>query len=115
MLHDGVKNAKFVTHIKKDQTQSERQYNKSRFMGQCKELACDIVGPLPETEKGNLYLLVVTDYFTKWSEAYAVPDHTAQTVADTLVTQWICRYGTMLQLHTDQGRDFESNLFQGSL
>ena len=75
-------------------------------------IACDIMGPLPITERNNSYILVVVDYFTKFTEAYAIPDISAQTVADTIVTQWICRYGTPTILHSDQGRQFESQLFQ---
>ena len=75
-------------------------------------IACDIMGPLTQTDNGNVYILVIMDYFTKWVEAFALPNHTAQTVADKLVTEWICRYGIPLHLHSDQGRDFESNLFQ---
>jgi hypothetical protein len=71
----------------------------------------DIVGPLPETCKGNIYILVLVDYFSKWAEAWSLPNHTAQTVADCVVTEFVCRFGTMLQLHTDQGREFESELF----
>ena len=74
-------------------------------------IAIDIMGPLPVTENGNQYIMVVGDYFSKWTEAYALPVHTAQIVADKLVTEFICRYGTPLRIHTDQGREFESKLF----
>ena len=37
------------------------------------KLAVDISGPLPVTEKGNKYILVVSDYFTRWVEAYPMP------------------------------------------
>lgn len=70
----------------------------------------DIVGPLRTTANGNTYILVLVDYFTKWAEAWAIPDHTAQTVADIVVKEFICRYGIMRQLHTDQGREFQSRL-----
>jgi hypothetical protein len=33
------------------------------------------------------------DYFTKWPEAYAIPDQEALTVADALVTNSFCRFG----------------------
>lgn len=46
-------------------------------------------------------------YFSKWKEAYTVPNHTA----DKLLTEFICRYGTLRQIHTYQGREFESELF----
>ena len=47
-------------------------------------IALDILGPLPLTSNGNEYILVVGDYFTKYSEAYSIPNHTALTVADKL-------------------------------
>ena len=34
--------------------------------------ANDILGPLPLSETGNRYLLLVADYFTKWPEAYSL-------------------------------------------
>ena len=75
-------------------------------------IGIDIVGPNPETENGNEFIIVVQDYFTKWCEAYAVPNHNALTVADKLVTQFFCRFGIPQQIHSDQGREFESELFQ---
>ena len=75
-------------------------------------VAMDIMGPLPETPNGNQYILVVADYFTKWTESYALPNHRAITVAEAIVTQFITRFGVPKQLHSDQGRDFESNLIQ---
>ena len=75
-------------------------------------IACDIMGPVVPSKNGNNYILVVQDYFTKFVEAYGIPDQTAQTVADCLVTQWFCRYGIPLVIHTDQGRNFESVLFK---
>jgi hypothetical protein len=46
-----------------------------------------------------------------WKLGYAIKDHTAQTVADIVVTEFICRYGVPYRIHTDQGREFESELF----
>ena len=71
----------------------------------------DIVGPLPVSEEGHVYILVVCDYFTKWTEAYALRDQTAQSVADVLVTEFISRFGVPRTVHSDQGRNFESELF----
>ena len=71
----------------------------------------DIVGPLPITGDGNEYIVVLCDYFTKWVEAYAVPNHTALTVGDKIVNEFICRFGVPKQIHSDQGREFESELF----
>ncbi|MES9882105.1 MAG: reverse transcriptase domain-containing protein [Sedimenticola sp.] len=75
-------------------------------------LAMDIVGPVTTSLEGNRFILVVTDYFTKWPEAFPLKDHKATTVARVLVDEIICRYGIPQKLHSDQGRDFESNVIQ---
>lgn len=74
-------------------------------------IAIDIMGPLPETDNGNQYIMIIGDYFSRWKEAYAIPNHTAITVADKLTTEFICRFGVPTRIHTDQGREFESGLF----
>ncbi|GFY02228.1 retrovirus-related Pol polyprotein from transposon 412 [Trichonephila clavipes] len=48
------------------------------------------------------------DYFTKSPEAYPIPDQKASTVAEVLVQHWISRFRVPLQLHSDQGRNFDS-------
>ena len=67
-------------------------------------VALDIMGPFPTSNKGNRYVLVVGDTFTKWIEAYGIPDQTARTVADVVVHEFISRFGTPLELHSDQGK-----------
>ena len=75
-------------------------------------IGVDLMGPFPVTDRGNHYLLVIVDYFTRWAEAFSLPDQQAETVARTLVLEFVCRYGAPLELHSDQGRNFESALFQ---
>ncbi|KAK3708498.1 hypothetical protein QZH41_003116 [Actinostola sp. cb2023] len=65
-------------------------------------LAIDVMGPLTETPRKNKYVLVVTDYFTKWTESYPIPNQEAPTVAEKLVGEFICRFGVPRQLHSDQ-------------
>lgn len=43
------------------------------------------VGPFPVSEAGNHYILIAVDYFTKWPEAYAIPDQSADTTAEKLL------------------------------
>ena len=74
-------------------------------------IAVDIMGELQETGRGNKYVLVVSDYFTKWTECYPLPNMEAATVAKLLVEQLFTRFGVPEQIHSDQGRQFESNLF----
>ena len=44
-------------------------------------VATNILGLLPETENGNKYILVISNYFTEWVEAVAICDQTAISVA----------------------------------
>lgn len=74
-------------------------------------VAVDILGPFPATDSGNRYVLVAMDYFTKWPEAYAVPDQSATTTAERLVEEMFARFGVPAELHSDQGRNFESQVF----
>ncbi|KRY06991.1 Retrovirus-related Pol polyprotein from transposon [Trichinella patagoniensis] len=73
-------------------------------------VAMDLVGPLEETQSGNRYILVVCDYFSKWPEAFPLPNAEARTVATVLVNGVFCRYGVPKTLHSDQCRNFESEL-----
>jgi transposase InsO family protein len=52
------------------------------------------------------------DYFTKWPEVNAIPNQEASTVAEALVSNFFCRFGIPRELHTDEGRKFESHLLQ---
>ncbi|GFU21230.1 retrovirus-related Pol polyprotein from transposon 412 [Trichonephila clavipes] len=70
--------------------------------------AVEILGSLPRSSGGNNNILVVMEYFTKWPEAYPIPDQDASTVAEVLVQHWISRFGVPLQLHSDQGKNFDS-------
>lgn len=75
-------------------------------------VATDVLGSLPETERRNKYILIAMDYLSKWPEAYALPDQEVVTVADVLVSQFFHRFGVPAELHSDQGRNFESLVFQ---
>ena len=56
-------------------------------------IALVIMGPLPKTDKGNKYIMVVGDYFTKWTQAIPLKQIDATTVARKLVNQFICIVG----------------------
>ena len=71
-------------------------------------IAMDILGPLPETDNHNKYILVVTDYLSKFVESYAITNQEAVTVANVLVRNFFLRYGVPRSIHTDQGANFES-------
>ena len=76
------------------------------------QVAVDLVGPFPETPRKNKWILVLTDHFTRWQDALALPDATAPTVATALDERVFCYLGLPEQIHSDQGVQFESQLMQ---
>lgn len=55
-------------------------------------------------------VLVVTDHYTRYAQAFPTRDQKASTVAKTLWEKYFIHYGLPTRIHSDQGRDFESQL-----
>ena len=54
------------------------------------QIGIDLIGPLPETPRGNKYIVTLVDYFSKWPEAEALPDKSAKGVA-LFLYKMMCR------------------------
>ena len=78
--------------------------------GPLDRVATDILGPLPRSNKGNRYILVASDQFTKWVEILPIPDQLAETIAHCLLNEVFSRFGAPLILHSDQGTNFGSQI-----
>ena len=74
-------------------------------------LGLDILTSLLTTARGNKHILVFTDYYTKWPEAFAIPDLEAETVARILVTEILCCHGAPERIITDRGSQFMADVF----
>ena len=74
-------------------------------------ISIDITGPHPRSARQNQYILTVIDHFSKWAEAIPIRNHTAPVVARALMVHVFSRFGTPLQLLSDRGPEFESELF----
>ena len=70
----------------------------------------DLMGPFSCSQNGNCYIIVASDYFTKWCEAYAIPNMEAKTVAKYLTREMFFRFSPPEALHSDQGRKFDGLL-----
>ena len=68
----------------------------------------DFVGPIaPASRNGQKrYILVATEYVTKWAEAIATRKDDANTVAQFLFENIITRFGCPLELVSDRGTHF---------
>ena len=69
----------------------------------------DLVGPLPETRRGNKYIITLSDYFSKWPEAAPLPSKEATGVASFLLDTFCC-HGWPKIVQSDQGREFVNTI-----
>lgn len=74
------------------------------------QLAVDCLGPFLTTHSGNKYIIVFSDYLTRWPEAFAVSTIDAPTIARLLVDEIVCRHGAPRTLLSDRGANFLSKL-----
>ena len=57
-------------------------------------------------------IVVITDHFTRYAQAYVTPKQTTVVAAHALWENFLVHYGWPEKILTNQGRSFESNLFR---
>ena len=72
----------------------------------------DILAMSVTTTKGNRYVLVIVDCFSRWTEACPLVIKMALAMADVFLQLIICRFGMPAMIHSDQGREFKNHLMQ---
>uniref|UniRef100_A0A8C7CJI9 Gypsy retrotransposon integrase-like protein 1 n=1 Tax=Oncorhynchus kisutch TaxID=8019 RepID=A0A8C7CJI9_ONCKI len=68
-------------------------------------LGIDIFGPFQKTQQGNSSVVIVTDYFSKWVEAFPIQKRDALSVARCISTS-IFRFGAAKTVISTQSVDF---------
>ncbi len=68
----------------------------------------DIVGPLPASGEGFMYLLTMVDRTSCWMEAVPLKDISAASCVDAFLFHWVARFGVPEMLTSDRGTQFSS-------
>ena len=67
---------------------------------------------MPQTSRGNQYIIVFIEYLKKWVETYTSPDLASKTTARLLVDCVVCCHGVPSQLLSDGGPNLLLDLIQ---
>lgn len=78
-------------------------------------VSTDIVGPLPRSSRGNVYLTVFQDRFTKWVQCRAIRKPTAKVVTKALYEEVITKFGCPNIVITDNGTQYTGKIFKDFL
>ena len=73
-------------------------------------MAMDIVGPVTESDEGYVYILVMSEYLTRYTVTAPMKDMTAETVAKVFIEKIVLQHGVPERVLTDQGTNFLSQL-----
>ena len=82
--------------------------------GRFEHVHMDLIGPLPESD-GYRYCVTMIDRFSRWPVAIPVKDIEAITVARAFYDNWVANFGAPKTITTDQGTQFEAQLFTALL
>jgi hypothetical protein len=74
----------------------------------------DLVGPLPASSEGHVYLLTIIDRSTRWFEAVPLRNMEASTCMDAFTYSWVARFGVPETVTTDRGTQFTSALLSST-
>ena len=74
------------------------------------ELLCIDFTKADVAKGGKENILVLTDAFSKYSQAFVTPNQKSLTVAKVLVEKWFSVFGIPAQIHSDQGQSFNNEI-----
>ena len=69
-------------------------------------VSIDLVGPLPKTLAGNVYILSMVDIFGRWAITVPIPSKDCKIVAQAIWKELICKMGLPVRIYSDRGGEF---------
>jgi hypothetical protein len=64
--------------------------------------SCNLAGKLPQTSRGNVYIMIMIEHFSKWVELVALPDKSSHSTSQAFLQQVISRFGACAECLIDQ-------------
>jgi hypothetical protein len=69
-------------------------------------LSCDLVGELPQTSRGNVYIMIMIEHFSKWVKLVVLLDKSSHSTSHTFLQQVLSRFGACAKCFINQGLKF---------
>ncbi|GES80413.1 protein NYNRIN-like [Rhizophagus clarus] len=76
------------------------------------QIGIDFVGPLLVTKRGNKYIIIAIDYFTKCPEIKVIKKNNAEIIAEFIYEEIICRHGIPQRIISDRGIHFKNKIIE---
>src|SRR6266511_4085966 len=97
---------------RREKTTDENELHSIKIKELFYQWGIDIVGPLTETSRGNKYIVVAIDYFTKYPEARALSNANAKSVANFIYKDIICRHECPRRIISDRRTHFNNQVIE---
>jgi hypothetical protein len=69
--------------------------------------SCDLARKLPQTSKGNVYIMIMIEHFPKWVELVTLLDKSSHITSQVVLQQVLSRFRACVKCLTDQGSEFK--------
>ena len=73
----------------------------------------DFLGPLKTTNNNNIYIIVLTDYLTRFSVIYALPDRSADQITKS-IKNFIALHDVPTVIISDNAAEFVGSLLKNA-
>ncbi len=65
--------------------------------------SCDLVKKISQTSRGNVYIMIMIEHFSKWVELVTMPDKSSHNTSHVFLQQILSRFGACVECLIDQG------------
>ncbi|UYV63498.1 hypothetical protein LAZ67_2004313 [Cordylochernes scorpioides] len=108
---------KYVAHCKECQRQKQSTQKPPGLLkaippatSPFQRVGMDLLGRFPKSDTGNKWIIVCTDYLTRFAITKALPTGEAKEAAKFLMEDVVLKHGAPREIITDRGRVFQSKL-----
>jgi hypothetical protein len=68
--------------------------------------SCDLAKELPQTSRGNVYIMIMIQHFSNWVKLIVLPNKSSHNISQAFLQQVLNRFGACAECFIDQGSEF---------